>query len=97
MVLRRPGREHPVIAIQVSTADVLDVRAGEPVARVFAAADSDLTNDTKRSFSATTSECSDLLIGDASQRDFDRRPVSRFRLAISALRSSPSGTVLPAR
>lgn len=81
----------------MATADVLDVGAGKPVTGALAAAVRDLTDDTKRSFSATTSECSDLLIGDAGQRDFERRPVSRFRLAISALRSSPSGTVLPAR
>ena len=79
------------------TADVFDVGVGKPVAGGVAATVPDFTNDTKRRFSATTPERSDLLIGDAGQRDFDRRPVSRFRLAISALRSSPSGTVFPAR
>jgi hypothetical protein len=54
VVVGRPGGEKPVVAVKVPTADVVDVRAGEPVARAFAAAVGDLTDDTKSSFSATT-------------------------------------------
>jgi len=96
VVVRRPGREQPAVAIEVATADAFDVGAGKPVPGGVAATVPDFTDDTECRFSATAPERSDLLVGYAGQRDFDRRPVSRFRRAISALRSSASGSVFPA-
>ena len=82
----------------MATADVLDLCSSEPVAGGLAASVLDLTKDTERGISSTTAECSDLLVGGLGQPDVDRRLALCFRVStISALRSSPSGTVRPAR
>ena len=64
LILGRPGGEHPVAAVEVATANVLDVCPSEPVAGGLAASVLDLTDDTECGGSPATAECSDLLVGD---------------------------------
>lgn len=98
LIVGRPDSQHPVAAVEVATADVLDVRPSEPVTGGLAASVLDLTNDAECGVSSATAEYPDLLVGDVRQRDVDRRLAPCFRRsAISALRSAPSGTVLAAR
>ncbi len=93
-----PHRQHPIAAVEVSAAHVVEILAGEPIARGLASPILHLADDSERHYPATAAERSDLPISDSGQRDFDRRLVSRFRSsAISALRSSPSGSTRPAR
>lgn len=96
-IVGRPHGEHAVAAVQVAAADVIEVGAGEPVSRGVAAQVGYLTKDAERGISSSTAECSELLVGDLGQRDFDRRASCSRSWAISALTSSPSATVFPAR
>lgn len=82
LIDRRPDGEHAVGAVEVTTADVIDVRPSETVARSLAAPVLDLTDDAECGVSPATSQPSDLMVSEVGQRDVDRR-LAPF------LRSSP--------
>ena len=58
VVVAGPGGEHPVIAVQMSGADVVEQGAGKPVARRNAAAVAQITETADRCLLATASEMS---------------------------------------
>lgn len=98
MVIGWPHGQHPVAGVEVPATDVVEVLAGEPIASRLTAPILEFADDAERGLAPTTAEYSDLPVSNAGQRDLGRRVVSRFRnAAISALRSSPSGTTRPAR
>ncbi len=88
-----PDGEETVAAVEVSAAHVLQLFASESVATGFAALVLKLAEDTNGGLPPTTAEVSNLAVGDDRQADFDRGFLALcLRFAISACRSSPSGT-----
>lgn len=98
VIIVRPDREQPIAAVEVAAADVLEVGTSKAVAGRSAAGILELADDAKRSVASPSPKRTDMLVGDLGQGDVDRRLAFRSRsCAISAFKSSPSGTTFPAR
>ena len=95
MIVRAPGDEHPIVGIQMSATDVVEHRAGQPVAGHFATPCPQGDENVERRLESPTTQIPELTLGCGRQLDLDRfspRLVARS----SSSSSSVSGTSLPA-
>ena len=72
VLLGWPDDQHPVLPVQMSTADVVEHLAGESLARDVAASILQFADSSQSRCSMTTAEGSNWAIGSRRQVDFDR-------------------------
>jgi hypothetical protein len=95
VVLRGPHRKHPVTAVEVPAADVIQRRTREAVARFLAPAIAQSGQHRAGCLAVCTSQLAYLSIRRSRQLDLDRDRFAPLVAASSASRSSDKGTTRP--
>lgn len=93
-VLCRPHDQHPIVAVEVTAADVVELVSSQPVPGRPAALVLDFDHHTQGGLAGFATQCSKLSVRGGGKVDVGHSTPSRS--AISWRRSSPIGTTRPA-